>query len=226
MALGSLPAALLLDFAQASPSFARRWMWLVWERLGVCLGLRRVIEGLYRDLRTMVFHQGCFLALFALAAGIKQGYPLSGSLFALAADGLIRASLAATTLRSAWISVFAGDVAFVVYRLGRAFGWQSCVACPMAVGNGVSPQGADMRSFHGQDWMRAGLPEGTRRAWRGQRHAEALCAGRGGRSEGVTQPLPCVECMGKGRLVRPGEVGGVRGDLASRHAQAGCLRRP
>lgn len=120
MALESLPAAILLDFAQAFPSLARRWIWMILDRLGIFDELKRVIKGLYKDLRTTVFHQGCYLATFEMAAGIKQGCPLSGSLFDLATDGLIRASLTITMHRSARICLFAGDVAFVVYHLGAS----------------------------------------------------------------------------------------------------------
>lgn len=55
-----------------------------------------------------------------MAAGIKQGFPLSGNQLALAADGLIRASMTATFLRSARICLFVDDVAVVVYDNGLA----------------------------------------------------------------------------------------------------------
>lgn len=108
MALESLPAVILLDFDQAFASLARRWMWMVLDCLGVCVE------------HTTVYHQGCYLTTSAMAAGIKQGCPLSGSLFALAAGGLIRASMTVAFLRSARICLFADDFAFVVYHIGIA----------------------------------------------------------------------------------------------------------
>lgn len=45
MALESPAVAILLDFTQAFPSIARRWMWMVLDRLGACVELQRRTTG-------------------------------------------------------------------------------------------------------------------------------------------------------------------------------------
>lgn len=54
--LDSMPATVVFNFAQASPSLARRWIWRVLEAMGVNSHLIATIRCLYADLVTLVFY--------------------------------------------------------------------------------------------------------------------------------------------------------------------------
>lgn len=96
----SMAAVVLLDFAQAFPNLAHKWMWCVLTVMGINAALLATIKALYGDLVTYVFHDGRKLHTFPIRAGIKQGCPLNGSLFAICANPLIRAHLANLTLHT------------------------------------------------------------------------------------------------------------------------------
>lgn len=117
-----LPAVILLDFAQAFPSLSHTWLFAVLEEIGINPYLRNLILALYNNLVTTVYFGGCELDGINITSGIKQGCPLSGSIFAIAADPLIRAYLAATTMQSSRIGVFADDIALALRHLDRHLG--------------------------------------------------------------------------------------------------------
>lgn len=85
----SMAAIVLLDFAQAFPSLSHRWMLRVLRTMGINEALLATIEALYDDLITYVFHNGRKLHPLPIRAGIKQGCPLSGSLFAVLCAGAL-----------------------------------------------------------------------------------------------------------------------------------------
>lgn len=73
---GQRDAGISLDFE--TPTTSRRWL---------CLGLSRARAP---DLHSL-FVFGCgVVACVAMRCGVKQGAPVSGTLFALCADGLLR----------------------------------------------------------------------------------------------------------------------------------------
>lgn len=119
--LDALPAIILFDFAQAFPSLAHVWIWRVLHTLGVNPKLICLVQALYCDLHTAVFHNGRRLNTFRILAGIKQGCPMSGSIFALCADPLIRAQLLHLRGHRGRINLFADDVAIALAHLERAF---------------------------------------------------------------------------------------------------------
>lgn len=119
--LDALPAIILYDFAQAFPSLAHRWIWLVLEALDVHPRLRALVRCLYTDLQTSVFHAGRRMNTFRILAGIKQGCPMSGSIFALCADPLIRAHLLHLRRHRWRVNLFADDVAIALLHLEHAF---------------------------------------------------------------------------------------------------------
>lgn len=115
-------AGILLDFSQAFPSLAHAWMWAVISSLGVCDEMQNLPHALYDSLVTTVLYNNTELNEFAIAAGVKQGCPLSGTLFAIAVDPLVRAHIAHITLRSSTISLFVDDVAVVLRCLAQQLG--------------------------------------------------------------------------------------------------------
>lgn len=106
-----LPAIVLLDFAQASPTLAHRWIFVV-------LQARQPIPPTLdpRPLRQHGYVCGgvCELSAMHVARGMKQGCPLSGSKFVFSANPLTRAYLSTITFWSVHIGVFADDIAHVV----------------------------------------------------------------------------------------------------------------
>lgn len=118
---GVTPAGILLDFAQAFPSLAHQWMWAAINALGVCTEFHSLLHVLYFELITTVFFDNSELNTIKIAAGIKQGCPLSGTLFAIAVDPLVRAHLD-ITLHYATICLFADDVALVLRCLRTPLG--------------------------------------------------------------------------------------------------------
>lgn len=97
-----LPAILLLDFSQAFPSLSHVWMFAVFDEIEQCPELRALIFAMYTDLLTPVHFSGCSLGEIRIATHQARCL-LSGSAFAIAADPLIRAYLAATTICSSRI---------------------------------------------------------------------------------------------------------------------------
>lgn len=87
---GDRAGLLLVDFAAAFPSLSRKFMFAVLWAMRLPTGLLHLIEELYRDLDTGVLLNGAEVCRIKLASGIKQGCPLSGTLFALCLDPLIR----------------------------------------------------------------------------------------------------------------------------------------
>lgn len=81
-------AGLLLDFAQAFPSLSHRWLFLVMERMQLPPEPVRIARSLYLCNTTTFEVAGAPVAVVMLASGIRQGCPLTGSLFALALDPL------------------------------------------------------------------------------------------------------------------------------------------
>lgn len=92
-------------------------MFDVFRCMGVPVSLRRLVKALYRDLVTAVDFAGETVAELALSSGIKQVCSLSGTLFALAFDPMIRRYLANITLASSKLCAFADDISLAIARL-------------------------------------------------------------------------------------------------------------
>lgn len=73
--------------------------------------LLRATMALYNNLTTTILCCGQEVATFPVTSGIKQGCPLSGTLFALALDPLVRRTLSRAVLHSVWLTVLADDKA-------------------------------------------------------------------------------------------------------------------
>lgn len=109
----------MIDFQTAFPSIGHDWLWAVLERMQLPLPLLCLIKALYHNLVTQLSLDGEIVGTVRIASGIKQGCPLSGTLFALGLDPLIRRYLSSVTFASSRICAFADDLALVLASLRR-----------------------------------------------------------------------------------------------------------
>eukprot|EP00959_Pyramimonas_sp_CCMP1952_P013274 280092-Pyramimonas_sp.AAC.1 len=85
------PLLLSFDFRAAFPSLSRRWLELVLVHYGVPLGVCWAIGALYTaPIAFARFGDMPHTPMCELGSGVLQGCPLSGSLWALAMDPLLR----------------------------------------------------------------------------------------------------------------------------------------
>ena len=112
-----LAAAVLFDFKVAFPSLAHQWIYLVLERVEVPMKWIKLIKNLYTGCLCSILFVGAVCIVILIGSGIKQGCPASGSLFALAADPLVRFMLVGSVLGWFRILAYAGDLALVCWRL-------------------------------------------------------------------------------------------------------------
>lgn len=112
---------MFLDFANAFPTLSRRWLRLVLRRMRIPEQLVRAILFLYEDLHTWVVFGGDIMARVDMKCGVKQGCPLSGYLFALCVDGLLRRASIVPRRRHR-IFAYADDLATVLRHLFAEFG--------------------------------------------------------------------------------------------------------
>ncbi len=87
---GGSPGTLLSDVAAASLPSAYQWLFQVLEKMGIPIFLIWALPGLYRDLKATITIGSSNDLTLGIQAGIKQGCPLSGTLFALALVPFLR----------------------------------------------------------------------------------------------------------------------------------------
>ena len=86
-----LPILVLFDFCAAFPSVALSWVWTVLDAMQFHPGLRAFFEGVYH-LNSCVLPAPSGLEFMCwVTAGVLQGCPLSGLIFVLVIDPLLRA---------------------------------------------------------------------------------------------------------------------------------------
>jgi hypothetical protein len=110
-------ASIFFDFTTAFPALAHAWIFFVLAAMGIPKGFLNAIRKLYSKCLAFLLFGGALVGSLPICSGIKQGCPLSGSIFALAIDPLIRRILAASVLHSIRITAFADDIAIVVANL-------------------------------------------------------------------------------------------------------------
>lgn len=79
----------------------------------------RFVRALYRCLRTQLYFDGEIVGSVSIASRVKQGCPLSGTLFALGHDPRSRRYVSTITSSSSHIFAFAGDIALVLQTIRR-----------------------------------------------------------------------------------------------------------
>jgi hypothetical protein len=110
-------AVILFDFMTAFPSIAHAWIFMVLTTMGIPARFIAAIQKLYLDCFAALSFNGMELDALCIASGIKQGCPLSGSIFALAIDPLVRFLLTSSVLGSMQITAYADDIAIVIANL-------------------------------------------------------------------------------------------------------------
>lgn len=116
-AAGRCAVGLLLDFANAFPSLDHGFMWAVLEAMGLPDEMLQVIKLLYHELYAEILYKGQVVGGFPILSGIKKGCPLSGALFALTLDPLIRRYLSELALRSSCICAFADNIGLALLNV-------------------------------------------------------------------------------------------------------------
>ena len=84
------PAMIAFDIEAAFPSIAHTYMWQVLQRYAIPMSYINILKGMYHNYRIQLRVGGRVFNGFSIQAGIKQGCPCSGSLFALGLDPFIR----------------------------------------------------------------------------------------------------------------------------------------
>lgn len=167
---GESAMTILFDFANAFPSLAHAYLFRLLRKMRVLERLVCFVEGMYKNMSTTFEVDGVPVATMPICSGIRQGCPMSGSLFAIALDPLIRWSIANQFLSSARIFAYADDLAAVfrnvfmqipvfMSALGRWAGVsglalkpRKCVAIPLWEGPHDAAQ--DLLEAHGLPGIR------------------------------------------------------------------------
>ena len=107
---------LFLDFAAAFPSVAHAFIWMTLVMLKVPVRVIKAMQQLYKDNLHFIRFAGCTKRAFLVLAGVKQGCPLSGLLFVIVCDSLLRALCKQIRLPGV-IGAFADDIAIVTSQV-------------------------------------------------------------------------------------------------------------
>jgi hypothetical protein len=107
----------LFDFAAAFPSLAHCFIFLVLLTMKFPQFLIDIIRKLYEECLIELLYGAEAHEPFRALAGIKQGCPLSGTLFALALDPFIRMLCLTIPMPLNMVSAFADDIAIVAKEL-------------------------------------------------------------------------------------------------------------
>ena len=107
------PALLLIDIKAAFPSVAWDWLWHVLDLMECPEWLVCAVKALYIGSSAQLAAGGLRGVLISITSGIKQGCPMSGSLWCLIFDPIIRA-LVELVGEDGSLSAFADDIGISV----------------------------------------------------------------------------------------------------------------
>jgi hypothetical protein len=88
------PILAFFDIAAAFTSLFHSWMFLALEACGAPSGLYQLVQAMYTCISTSTVIDGRKFFLYWIWSGVLQGCPLSGMLFAISLDPLLRKFLA------------------------------------------------------------------------------------------------------------------------------------
>lgn len=109
-------AAIFFDFRTAFPSLSRCWLIRVLRGMHVPCGVARAVAEMYANCDSMLLIGGVLVGDVAITSGIKQGCPMSGSLFALSVDPFLRSILVSSLVGWIRLEGYADDLAVVLSR--------------------------------------------------------------------------------------------------------------
>ena len=81
---------IFVDFQKAFDSIHRETLWKIMESYGIPEKLINIIKALYKDTKVAVIHNGNKTDWFDIQSGVKQGCVMSGFLFLLVVDWVMR----------------------------------------------------------------------------------------------------------------------------------------
>jgi hypothetical protein len=110
----------LFDFKAAFPSLAHSWIFAVLRKMRLPAEIIAMLEALYHGCRMNIVIGGVTDVTISVEAGIKQGCPASGSLFALALDPFVRLLCLRIPPPLGTFVAFADDLAAALRHLNPA----------------------------------------------------------------------------------------------------------
>lgn len=112
---GSRAAVVLFNSATAFPALSHTWIYAVLHAMQFPPKLISIINMMYTDLYTGLHTDMCYadvpVASTGLLSGMRQGCPLSGTVFALALDPFVRWFLMRPAFQGTHIFLYADDLA-------------------------------------------------------------------------------------------------------------------
>jgi len=165
------PAVALFDFAAAFPSLAHKWIFLAIYFCGFPAGFIAIVEANYSLVFMFIALGGQLHMLLLVAAGVLQGCPLSGTLFAVCVDPFLRQiDMEIVAPKHAEVRACADDIGasltsigilkilFPVFRLAQAIAGltlkpQKCILIPV-----FAKFSDDIMKFF-KTWLQDNIPE-------------------------------------------------------------------
>ena len=112
---GNCPAILLWDFAAAFPSVSHVYLHRILLAAGLPPKVRKFVKSIYQNCCHSIRIDGKLFPGPDLLGGVRQGCPLSGILFALAIDPLLRIIFATLEAEDV-LRAYADDIAAVLFN--------------------------------------------------------------------------------------------------------------
>jgi hypothetical protein len=121
MMASTMPAMAFFDFRAAFPSVQHAWLFFVLVHMGLPTRIVEAIRKLYNNCIVHLVFGGARHPGFKLLSGIKQGCPLSGTIFALALDPFMRMVMSLMQPGKSILTGFADDLAVVLANFTKEF---------------------------------------------------------------------------------------------------------
>ena len=112
-------AACFFDFKAAFPSVCHKFLWEALKMAGIPERIIAAIRSLYRDNAHFLRWQMGRGPLFTVSSGVKQGCPLSPTLFIVAGEAILNC-LKAHLSKADMVRCYADDIAWITTALWRA----------------------------------------------------------------------------------------------------------
>jgi len=109
-------ALLLLDFASAFPSISRDFIWDALSAIGIPGYIIAAIKALYSSNIHLMNVCGAVIFAFCAGSGVRQGCPLSSTIFVMCTDCVMRLINSSVGIHGT-VRAYADDVAIIVHNL-------------------------------------------------------------------------------------------------------------